>query len=299
MNGSPLGYTANVIEAAYVGGHLWQENSSGLWWEYQGSPSAPWTGLGTSTDPLPSGTLNFGPGTETQTLTGGGPYTIHVAATEYTNGDVPANDMITLTKANVTADFTATGGIGDASGEGDYTNPATVTVNFAKTLTLSGMDASAGDLTFNGTKLDNDGTSYLDFSHAHINADVVGTGSWNFSLTDLTLNGTVGSGQTFNDGYGGPAEGPSSVTIEKPSTFHGLLNVAPYLLDFGSVTLADLTATSYSYTNDTLKLYSGNKVVDSLKFTDNNTFGVYQSAGGVVISSNQEGTAIPLHTTGV
>jgi hypothetical protein len=41
----PLGYTANVIEAAYVNGQLWQENASQLWWEYTGNPSAPVDGF--------------------------------------------------------------------------------------------------------------------------------------------------------------------------------------------------------------------------------------------------------------
>jgi hypothetical protein len=54
MNGAPLGYTANVIELAYVNGNIWQENNSGLWWEYTGNPSAPWTGLGTGTSPVPA-----------------------------------------------------------------------------------------------------------------------------------------------------------------------------------------------------------------------------------------------------
>jgi hypothetical protein len=61
MNGSPLGYTANVIKAAYVNGNFWQENSSKLWWEYTGNPSSPWTGLGTSISPLPAGTTTPSP----------------------------------------------------------------------------------------------------------------------------------------------------------------------------------------------------------------------------------------------
>jgi hypothetical protein len=68
----------------------------------------------------------------------------------------------------------------------------------------------------------------------------------------------------------------------------------------GTMTLADLTATSYSYVNDSLSLYNGNRVVDNVRFADSSTFGVYQSGGSVVISSSsQSGTLLPQHTTGV
>jgi phage gp45-like len=107
MNGAPLGYTANVIDAAWINGNFWQQNSSGLWWEYTGNPNAPWTGLGTSASPLAghpsqSGTL-ISPGSgviadnqgDTFAVTAGGTidingqplgYTANVTEAAYVNG---------------------------------------------------------------------------------------------------------------------------------------------------------------------------------------------------------------------
>jgi hypothetical protein len=50
QNGAPAGYSANVVEIAYVNGAIWQENTSGLWWQWG---STAWVGAGTSTSPLP------------------------------------------------------------------------------------------------------------------------------------------------------------------------------------------------------------------------------------------------------
>jgi endoglucanase len=50
LDGGLAPYSANVIELAYVGGVVWQENTSQLWWEYQNGSWAP--ADGTSTAPL-------------------------------------------------------------------------------------------------------------------------------------------------------------------------------------------------------------------------------------------------------
>ena len=53
VNGTPDPTTANVIEAAFVGGDIWQENASDLWW-MKTKPSDTWLpAAGTSTSPLP------------------------------------------------------------------------------------------------------------------------------------------------------------------------------------------------------------------------------------------------------
>jgi endoglucanase len=51
INGTAAGYSANVIELAYVNGVIWQENSSKLWWSWVGGTWTPTSG--TSTSPLP------------------------------------------------------------------------------------------------------------------------------------------------------------------------------------------------------------------------------------------------------
>ncbi|HVY17267.1 MAG TPA: hypothetical protein VHB27_18735, partial [Rhodopila sp.] len=50
-NGQAAGYSANVSRIAYVNGNVWQQNTSGLWWKWNGTT---WPGYGTSTNPLPS-----------------------------------------------------------------------------------------------------------------------------------------------------------------------------------------------------------------------------------------------------
>jgi hypothetical protein len=193
-----------------------------------------------------------------------------------------------MIKPNVSADFTVTGGIGVADAYHIYANPATLTVNFDNQLTET-INAHQGDITLNGHQVDNDSTSYLTTSVAQINADVVGAGAWVMDLANLTLNEKVDAGQTFQ------FEGaPSNVTVDDPKTFNGVLDAATP--DFGAVTLADPTATSYSYVNNKLTLYDGNKAIDHIRFADNSAFGVYKSGSSVVVSSNPQGKVIPLHT---
>jgi hypothetical protein len=43
VNGVADPTTANVIQLAYVGGQIWQENSQGLWW-YKTTPADAWNG---------------------------------------------------------------------------------------------------------------------------------------------------------------------------------------------------------------------------------------------------------------
>lgn len=52
QNGSAAGYSANVTELAYVDGTVWQENTSGLWWAWNGQNWG--AGAGTATSPLPA-----------------------------------------------------------------------------------------------------------------------------------------------------------------------------------------------------------------------------------------------------
>lgn len=57
VNGTADTTTGNVIELAYVGGAVWQENASHLWWGTKG-PAAGWSlGGGTSSSPLPPPTV--------------------------------------------------------------------------------------------------------------------------------------------------------------------------------------------------------------------------------------------------
>ena len=50
-NGAAAGYTASVKEIAYVNHAVWQENTSNLWWKWDGTT---WPGSGTPISPLPA-----------------------------------------------------------------------------------------------------------------------------------------------------------------------------------------------------------------------------------------------------
>ncbi len=80
MNGSPAGYSANVIELAYVNGNVWQENSSNLWWEWQNNSWQP--GAGTSQSPLPASSYPA-------VTTGSGPdsLVLQISENAWANGD--------------------------------------------------------------------------------------------------------------------------------------------------------------------------------------------------------------------
>jgi hypothetical protein len=110
----------------------------------------------------------------------------------------------------------------------------------------------------------------------------------------LALKGVVGGSQKFTvsqSSYYGALE------IENPTQFKGTVIDQATNLQNATVTLADLTATSYSYVNNVLSLYNDNGVVGQLRFTDGNAFGVYQSGADIIISStSQQGTALPVHT---
>jgi hypothetical protein len=64
-NGAAAGYSANVVEIAYVNGNIWQENTSNLWWEWT---NGAWTASGTSVSPLPA-PITIAAGTASTTVT--------------------------------------------------------------------------------------------------------------------------------------------------------------------------------------------------------------------------------------
>ena len=64
-NGAAAGYSANVVEIAYVNGNIWQENTSNLWWEWT---TGAWTASGTSVSPLPA-PITIAAGTASTTVT--------------------------------------------------------------------------------------------------------------------------------------------------------------------------------------------------------------------------------------
>lgn len=214
----------------------------------------------------------------------------------------------TLTAVVGTASFTDQAITFNASGadhlnltiDSNYYATMTTTVNIAASSRLTGTFAVGGhngELTINGagaSAFDNDGASSVgDNSIATINADVLGAGSFSVG-SDASLNflQSVSHGESVN------LSGSDTLGISDPQAFLGQVNVtspsAPFAVDLAGIVNAD----SYSYRNDMLTLYSGNKHIDTLRFADTGGFQVAESGSGVTVGSGMmppDSVLLPVH----
>jgi hypothetical protein len=161
----------------------------------------------------------------------------------------------------------------------------TTTVNIANHSLLHGtfdVGGHNGELNIEGGRLsffDNDGASSVDTNDfAVINADVVGVGSFTVDgFASLTFQQGVGPGQTVN------LLGMDRLDIADPHLFFGLVNLeasGAFSVNLDGITNAD----SYSYRNDLLTLFDGNKPIDILRLAANgNAFQVTENAAGVTV----------------
>jgi hypothetical protein len=225
--------------------------------------------------------------TVNETLTGTS-YTVG----EYYDRTLPGLPNVTLNMTFGIPTLSIAMGGGWADNEWGY--PSTLTVNFPNALQTS-VSVTDSHLTFHGNTLfDNDPDNYAFNGTINIDANLVGSGTWNMSFGSTTVDGSV-TGGTFNLGV------DSNLILDKPDSFNGSIVDTAY----GSVTLADLAATSYQQVGGgVLWLFNGSRLVDSLRVTsgpNNPSFGVFQTAGGVVIGGeyNQPGTALPIHSATV
>jgi hypothetical protein len=283
----PLGYTANVIEAAYVNGQLWQENASQLWWEYTGNPSAPWTGPGTSHSPLPPGTpvsLNFSSANDL--VLPANSYSI----TQDINVNFPSGPDSHEVNLNVQGNSTFTSD--RVSSQTNYTFQG---VQF-NNLTVDKASFYQGDGSFTGQNLNVNGDfNLVDNSTVNITADKIG-GTGTFTMVDngfLTVDGAVSSGLFFDLGPAG------SLDISNPNGFQGSIHVSPEH-DTYDVLFQGITATSFDWNGSTLTLNEGSTAA-KFAFTDEYGDGgvyAYQTSQGVMISDGQPNgsTPIPGHT---
>ena len=162
-----------------------------------------------------------------------------------------------------------------------------VTENIAAHSTLAGTVVGRGqnpDITIHGadatSRFANTGASSISNGVLTINADVVGTGSFDASFyAGLTFLGPVSAAQTVTSG------GEDTVTIDQPAHFQALVNFAGGTSN--TVLLAGITnADSYSYQADMLSLFRGSQVVDTLRFAAGaNSFQVTENSAGVSIGS--------------
>lgn len=165
----------------------------------------------------------------------------------------------------------------------------TTDLSLATVLTVSGAA---------GSVFNNDGNSILGGS-ATINADVIGKGSMNVSSGGkLEFVQSVGSHQSITD--------TSIVQIDKPKEFAASITLAapaagnsPAEIDLEGLAKAG----SYTFKNDMLRLFSGNKVIDTLRLTDQTQYGfaVEKTASSVNIvgidpTHPATGTLLPIHS---
>lgn len=237
---------------------------------------------------LAGDTLNIGtsisftsPGAATVNLSGGATLSAHVADADFTEQQVVFNvagrDTLNLQE--------------DAS----YYAATTISENIAAHSTLRGTVVGSGhnaNITINGadttSRFANTGASSVSDGVLRINADVIGTGSFSASFfAGIEFIGSVGPNQTVN------AEGADTITLDQPGTFRGLVNFQggpANNIDLMGITNAD----SYSYQNDMLSLFQGNRVVDTLHLAaGGNAFQVTENAKGVQIGSSAYGADNP------
>ncbi len=232
VNGTADPTTANVIQIAYVGGHIWQENSQGLWW-YKATPAAGWSG-GPGIAASPIGNIYYvanGPGDQA---------TVHVGKVTVLEPATPPNALVAVVTTGFSAQGTAigisaSGGTIVINGDSNLTNGAT--------LTLLGAYRTPGPYY---STTENNGAMSLDASTAHIGA-LSGTGSIGASNGSSLDIQSSSSGETISlqsshltiggqDGVGAGA-GPAG----------GMAFLAPITMDgsaASSITLANTQATS-------------------------------------------------------
>jgi hypothetical protein len=153
----------------------------------------------------------------------------------------------------------------------------------------------ASNYTIDGGTFVNNGysTGGLDGQKEFINADVVGSGTFGVSSYHGS-GGTLEFGKSVNGGQsiiiGGGSLGPSFLEIDQPTKFK-----ASVAMDYpgSAIDLNKLAADSYSSHNGVLDFFSGNRVVDTLRFNPGSVpFGVAQgtSHGGAGIEIYSIGT---------
>lgn len=241
--------------------------------------------INVSGDNLKGDTLLLGTGqssvTDTFNLSGHASLTVNPVSFATVNATVNVRGSDTV---RVTAD-------------NSYPSTEQVTVNLLGRSTVAETfdQQLSGGITFNGgagSKVNNDGQSSLQGTHAVINPDVVGTGSFNVGIAQaqlgfLEFGGKVADTQSIKlSGY--EYRGPVTLKIDQASQFH-----APIDFNDAIVDLVGVQASSYAYDNNVLSLYGGNgKLVDTLKITNNSALNgkpaqleVSQNASDVFITT--------------
>ena len=167
------------------------------------------------------------------------------------------------------------------------------------------VDLVTGSLTnaFNsiGTALQN-ATSAVTSALADINAQSLGTATVTIGFMTLqSVNQPVGPGVTLSI----PSYTGSLLVLDDPLHFQGTIDLTrPAGAPNGSpsyIGLPGIPADSYSYANNTLTLFAGGQVTDTVKLVNDPVgFGVFRGNGGTVVGSGATPVApnlvpLPVH----
>ncbi len=155
----------------------------------------------------------------------------------------------------------------------------------------NGLNVSGGT---NSTFVHNGSTGF-DRATGIIDIPVMGTGTFGVSggFAKLEFGSSVGADQSVWSALepGRPAD---VVVIDHPDEFHASTTLY-YGGEFDLMGLA--TADSYSYANDMLNIWSGNKIVDTLRLSDQSViagFDVIKTSGSVnVVGFTSIGETLP------
>jgi hypothetical protein len=179
---------------------------------------------------------------------------------------------------------------------GQHLNISGGTINIIGTSTFDGNGGSTGSAVFD--------------------SDLVGSGTLdllggNHNGIAMEIDGSVARGLTFRLGSAAPT---ASLQIDDPTKFPGLIDLSQSGtadLGGGPQSLFDFAAfmglrhvTSASLHDDTLRMFDGKKLVDTVRLTGGSGLQLQQNSEGVVLSSGFEsvrfapggiGTMIPFH----
>jgi hypothetical protein len=170
-------------------------------------------------------------------------------------------------------------------------------------LRVSFIDIEGGP---HSTVVNNGTISYLVNGDNRIDADLAGRGTVEVTRAHdgngtFEVNGAVGPGQTFNITS---RSFSASLIIDQPKAFHGSVDIEPDPLNSfasASITLVGLgsQATSFDLKNDMLRLFDGQKVIDTLRVVNmtSEPMSVAQNGSNVVVGfgATAPGNILPPH----
>jgi hypothetical protein len=242
--------------------------------------------------------------------------TLHVGTqTSFASNTPPAvvnlSDGASLTAVAGTTAFAQQNFVFNASGidtlnltiDNNFYATTSTTVNIASDSLLNGVvtvEGHNGNLTMNGAGLsafDNSGASSVGYNCvATIDANVLGIGSFAVDGdSGLSFLKFVGPGESVT------LAGHDSLGIGMPHAFLGQVDIASgsesFVIGLAGITNAD----SYSYANDLLTLFDGNRPIDVLRLNDSGALQVRENSSGVFVGSStstlpSDTVALPMHS---